>query len=116
MSIQRFNSTERMSPAVVHNGTVYLSGQVGTAGDSVTEQTKTILSKIENLLTLAGSNKSSLLMTTIWLSDMRYFTEMNAVWDAWIESEHAPARCCGEAILARPTLFVEIMVVAAVAD
>ena len=45
---------------------------------------------------------------------MADFAEMNAVWDAWIPEDHAPARACGEARLARDVLKVEIIIIAAV--
>ena len=111
--ITRIDSGTRMSQAVIHNGTVYLAGQVGNPGDSVTDQTKSILSKIEALLSQVGSDKTKILQAVIWLADMSDFAEMNAVWDAWVEPGHAPARACGEAKLATPEYTVEIIVVAA---
>ena len=45
---------------------------------------------------------------------MANFAEMNAVWDAWVEPGHAPARACGEAKLATPDYKVEFIVTAAV--
>ena len=51
--IKRLNVGTRMSMQVIHNGTIYLSGQVGNPdsdGNSVTKQTKTILQKVEKLL------------------------------------------------------------------
>lgn len=111
--ITRIDSGTRMSQAVIHNGTIYLAGQVGNPGDSVTDQTKSILSKIEALLSQAGSDKTKILQAVIWLADMSDFAEMNAVWDAWVEPGHAPARACGEAKLATPEYTVEIIVVAA---
>jgi enamine deaminase RidA (YjgF/YER057c/UK114 family) len=102
-----------MSQIVVHGDTVYLAGQVGTGGQSVTDQTREILGKIDKLLGEAGTDKTKILQAVIWLSDMRYFEEMNAVWDAWVPSGHAPARACGEAVLARPNLNVEIIITAA---
>jgi len=111
--ITRIDSGTRMSQAVIHNGTVYLAGQVGNPGDSVTDQTKSILSKIEAQLSQAGSDKTKILQAVIWLADMSDFAEMNAVWDAWVDPGHAPARACGEAKLATPEYTVEIIVVAA---
>lgn len=113
MSIQRKQTNKRMSQIVEHNGTIYLSGQVGTAGDSVTDQTTTILGKIDALLTEAGSDRNHILQAIIWLADMKDFAEMNAVWDAWVPEGQAPARACGEAKLARPDFTVEITVIAA---
>lgn len=112
--IIRQGSNTRMSQIVIHNGTVYLAGQVGRVGDSVTVQTQEIIAKVEALLTQAGSDKSRILQAIIWLADMQDFDEMNAVWDTWLGAENAPARACGEARLARPGLKVEITVTAAV--
>ncbi|MGC1301106.1 MAG: RidA family protein [Caulobacteraceae bacterium] len=114
MSIQRYESGPRMSQAVVHGGVVYLAGQVGTPGESVTRQTQQVLSQVDALLDRTGSNKGRLLSATIWLADMADFAEMNAVWDAWIAGEEPPARATGEAKLATPDYKVEIIITAAV--
>jgi len=111
--ISRHHTTERMSQIVSHNGTIYLAGQVGTAGASVAQQTQDCLDKVDALLAEVGSDKTRILQTVIWLADMADFAEMNAVWDAWVPKGHAPARACGEAKLARPELTVEIIVTAA---
>ncbi|NVK33765.1 MAG: RidA family protein [Rhodobacteraceae bacterium] len=113
-TITRLDSGPRMSQAVVNNGTIYLAGQVGTADASITEQTQDILKKIDALLERTGSDKHHMLQAVIWLSDMKHFAEMNAVWDAWVEEGSTPARACGEAKLATPSFDVEIIVTAAV--
>ena len=113
MSIQRLETGPRMSQAVIHGNTVYLAGQVGAPGQSVTAQTTAILASIDRLLGEAGSDKSKLLQATIWLDSMDDFAEMNAVWDAWVDPENPPARAAGESRLARPDFKVEIIVVAA---
>jgi len=112
--ITRLETGPRMSQAVIHNGTVYLAGQVGEPGASVTDQTKAILAKIDALLKEAGSDKTRILQATIWLADMADFAEMNAVWDAWVAPGHTPARATGESKLATPDYKVEIIIVAAV--
>ncbi|QDG76035.1 RidA family protein [Labrenzia sp. PHM005] len=112
--IERLHTSARMSKIVKHNGVAYLCGQVGIAGDSVADQTRECLSRVEKLLEEAGSSKSQTLQAIVWLADMSDFAEMNEVWDAWVPEGHAPARACGEAKLARPELKVEIIVTAAV--
>lgn len=112
-TITRLDTNARMSQAVIHNATVWLAGQVGTAGESVTEQTTEILGKIDALLERSGTDKSNLLQAVIWLKSMDDFAEMNAVWDAWVPEGAAPARACGSADLAAPGFTVEITVVAA---
>jgi enamine deaminase RidA (YjgF/YER057c/UK114 family) len=113
MTIRRIDVGKRMSDIVIHNGTAYLAGQVGE-GATVAEQTKDILATVDKLLAKAGSNKSKILQTIIWLDDMANFAEMNSVWDAWIDPANPPARATGEAKLAAPQYKVEIIVVAAV--
>ena len=110
--IERIEHGPRMSKIVMHNGVAYLCGQVGS-GDSVTEQTRDCLSRVEALLGRADSSPERMLQAIIWLADMADFVEMNAVWDAWVPAGQAPARACGEAKLARPDLKVEIIVTAA---
>ena len=115
MSIHRIGVGPRMSQAVVHGSTIYLAGQVAdkAAGKSVGEQTKEILAAIDGLLEQAGSNKTHLLATTIYLADIKTFPEMNAVWDSWVAAGHTPARATVEAKLAAPQFTVEIVVTAA---
>lgn len=112
--IKRIETGPRMSQAVVHGGLVYLAGQVGTAGASVTVQTQDILANIDRLLAEVGSDKSKILQTTIWLASMDDFAEMNAVWDGWVSPGNAPARATGESKLATPDYKVEIICIAAV--
>lgn len=113
--IERTHTSARMSKIVKHNGVVYLCGQVG-AGDTVTEQTRDCLSRVDALLTEAGTDNTRILQAIVWLADMADFDEMNAVWDAWVPEGHAPARACGEARLARDVLKVEVIVTAALPE
>ncbi|MPY25481.1 RidA family protein [Shewanella psychropiezotolerans] len=114
MTIERLETGTRMSRIVKHNGTVYLCGQVcKDANEGITEQTSSMLEKVDALLEQAGSDRKHILSATIYIKDMQYFAEMNAVWDAWVAEGHAPARACVEAKMARDVLLVEISVVAA---
>jgi len=112
-TITRVGCGARMSDAVIHSGLVYLSGQVGTPGASVTQQTQEILAGIDRLLASAGADKTRILSAQIWLADIADFAEMNAVWDAWVPQGDCPARATGESKLAAPGYRVEIIVVAA---
>ncbi len=113
MSITRIDTTPRMSRIVKHNETIYLCGQVAKdATKGIKEQTLTTLEKVEALLETAGSDKEHLLSVTIYLRDMKDFTAMNEVWDAWVADGHQPARACVEARIARPELLVEMSVIA----
>jgi enamine deaminase RidA (YjgF/YER057c/UK114 family) len=116
MTITRIDAGPRMSDAVVHGGKVYLSGYVAgdAAGKSVREQTADILAQIEETLARVGSDKTKLLKTNIWLTDIATIGEMNVAWDAWVVAGQTPARATVEAKLASPDWAVEIMVEAAV--
>jgi len=114
MTITRMDSTPRMSRIVEHNGTIYLCGQTAKdASKDIKEQTVTTLEKVEELLEKAGSDKKHILSVTIYVRDMKDFSAMNEVWDAWVEEGHQPARACVEARIARPDLLVEMSVIAA---
>jgi enamine deaminase RidA (YjgF/YER057c/UK114 family) len=114
MSIQRHNVGKRLSEIVVHNGTVYLAGEVpdDTTKD-ITGQTREVLAKIDRLLAQAGSDKAKILSAQIFLADMADFAGMNAAWEAWVVAGQTPARATIEAKLANPGYKVEIMCIAA---
>jgi enamine deaminase RidA (YjgF/YER057c/UK114 family) len=114
MSIERKKVGPRLSQAVVHGDTVYLAGIVADHPiPDAAAQTGQILDQIDKLLAECGTDKSKLLMATIWLADVRYYDEMNSVWDKWVAAGNTPARACVEAKLAQPKYLVEIRVVAA---
>jgi enamine deaminase RidA (YjgF/YER057c/UK114 family) len=111
--ITRLEVGPRMSEAVVHNGTIYLAGQIGDPAGDITRQTEEALAEIDRLLAQQGVDKTRILQATIWLASMEDFDAMNAVWDAWVPAGHTPARATGESRLATPGHKVEIIVVAA---
>lgn len=113
MAIERLHTGPRMSQAVIHNGVVYLAGQVGAPGKDAGTQTRAVLAAIDALLAEAGTDKSHLLSATIWLADISDFATMNAVWEGWVDPANTPARATGEVRLATPDHKVEIIVTAA---
>ncbi len=116
MSLKRLHPGKRMSQGVKRNKTVYLAGQVAdkTKGGSVGEQTAEVLAQIDALLAEAGTDKTQIMMATIYLADISTFAEMNGEWDKWVVEGHTPARATVEAKLVAPDYKVEIVVVAAV--
>jgi enamine deaminase RidA (YjgF/YER057c/UK114 family) len=114
MTLERIEPGPRMSEAVVHNGVVYLAGQVcnGAATD-ITGQTREVLAAIDALLARAGTDKTRILRAQIFLADMADFPAMNAVWDQWVAPGQAPARATVQAALAKPQWKVEVVVTAA---
>lgn len=112
--IKRLHVGKRMSDVAIHQGTVYLAGQVADdPSKDARGQTAEILATIDRLLGEAGSDKTRLLQVQIFLSDIANFGAMNEVWDAWVPQGHTPPRATVEARLARPEYLVEIKVIAA---
>lgn len=113
--IQRVDIGPRMSEMAIHNGTVYLAGQVAEDGTAdIGGQTRQVLAAIDALLAEAGSDKSKILRAEIYLADIADFPAMNAVWDGWVVAGHTPTRATVQAKLARPEWKIEIVVTAAV--
>jgi enamine deaminase RidA (YjgF/YER057c/UK114 family) len=114
MAVIRHHVGARISEIAIHNGTVYLAGQIAEDTDQdVTDQTREVLGHIDRLLAGADSDKTLLLSVQIYLSDMSNFARMNAVWDTWVAEGSAPPRATVEAKLANPACLVEVVVVAA---
>ncbi|MDB5960335.1 MAG: hypothetical protein JWP59_1629 [Massilia sp.] len=114
MEITRLHVGKRLSEVAIHNGTVYLAGQIAedTAG-GIEAQTRDVLAQVDRLLTEAGSDKTCILMCQIFIVDMALFPGMNTVWDEWVAAGHTPPRATVEAKLANPACLVEICVTAA---
>jgi enamine deaminase RidA (YjgF/YER057c/UK114 family) len=115
MSLQRFDVGARMSEMAVHQGVVYLAGQVAEdAGADIGGQTRQVLAAVDALLARAGSDKTRILRAQIFLADIADFAAMNAVWDEWVAADHAPPRATVQAALARSDWRIEIVVTAAI--
>jgi len=114
MSIQRFHVGPRLSEMAVHAGTIYLAGQVADdPSQDIAGQTRQVLASIDRLLAEAGSDKTRILSTTIYIADMAEFAGMNSIWDGWVVQGNTPPRATVQAKLAKPEYRVEIQVIAA---
>lgn len=115
MAIERRHSGARISRVVIHGDTVYLAGLVAleSRGGSVKEQTRAVLHHIDRLLAEAGTDKTKLLTSIVWLADIRDAEAMNEVWEEWLPDGCAPARSTVEAKLTSPHYAVKIAVTAA---
>ena len=104
-----------MSEMAVHNGTIYLAGQVpDDTSVNIQGQTRQVLESIDALLAQAGSDKSKILHAQIFLPDLGDFAAMNEVWEAWVVPGHTPTRATVQAALANPKWKIEVVVTAAV--
>jgi enamine deaminase RidA (YjgF/YER057c/UK114 family) len=114
MEIKRLHVGKRLSEVAIHNGTVYLAGQVASdTTQDILGQTREVLGHIDRLLAEAGSDKSRIISTQIYITDMANFPAMNTVWEAWVVPGQTPPRATVEAKLADPACLVEVVVVAA---
>jgi len=113
--IQRFEVGPRLSEMAVHNGTIYLAGQVpDDTSVNIQGQTRQVLESIDALLAQAGSDKGKILHAQIFLPDLGDFAAMNEVWEAWVVPGHTPTRATVQAALANPKWKIEVVVTAAV--
>jgi enamine deaminase RidA (YjgF/YER057c/UK114 family) len=114
MPITRHEPSKIYSKVVEANGFVFTAGIVA---DDISKdakgQTQQILAEIDRLLKLCGTDKTKVVSTTIWVSDIRLRETMNEAWNAWTGGHNLPGRACIEAKLADPRALVEIAVVAA---
>jgi enamine deaminase RidA (YjgF/YER057c/UK114 family) len=114
MEIKRLHVGKRLSEVTIHNGTVYLAGQIASDNkQDIVGQTREVLGHIDRLLAEASSDKTRILSTQIFITDMANFPAMNTVWDTWVVPGATPPRATVEAKLADPACLVEIVVVAA---
>lgn len=118
MLIQRFEPLgQRLSHVSVYNGVVYLTGQVPSdCTQDIRGQTRQILTRIDELLAKAGTDKSRILMAQIFLRDAEHdFAGMNAAWEEWVPKESLPSRVTLEGRFTGNDILVEIIVQAATA-
>jgi enamine deaminase RidA (YjgF/YER057c/UK114 family) len=114
MEIKRLHVGKRLSEIAIHNGTIYLAGQIAEdTTQDIVGQTQEVLAHVDRLLAESGSDKSCILSTQIYIKDMALFPGMNEVWDSWVAQGHTPPRATVEAKLANPACLVEVVVVAA---
>ena len=109
------------SQAMVTDGWVFCSGQIPIDPESgelieggVAEQTHQVLKNLAKVLEAAGSSMDSVVKTTVFLSDMNTFAEMNGVYAEHF-GDHRPARAAVQAAALPKSVDVEIECVARVA-
>jgi enamine deaminase RidA (YjgF/YER057c/UK114 family) len=113
--VQRFDVGARLSEMAIHNGVVYLAGQIPEDPNlGIEGQTQQVLDAIDKLLARAGTDKSKLLMVQIFLVDLNDFAGMNKVWDDWVVPRHTPPRATVQANLASPKWRIEVVATAAI--
>ena len=110
--IHRINPQPQWSDAVVHNGCAYFV-EVPESGTDIANQTKALLAQAERTLANCGSDKTRLLIATIYLKHMTDRAAFNTIWAEWLPEGSAPARVCVSAEMASPDYLLEIAFTAA---
>ncbi len=90
--ITRFaGTTATRSRAVAHNGIVYAVATAKNKSAPLYEQTLDALAEIDRSLADAGSHKSRILRTTVYITDMSRKPDMDRAWDQWVDPANSAA-------------------------
>ena len=96
---------------------VYTSGQIPLTPDGelvkgdIQEQTRKVLNNLEAVLKAAGGSLHNVVKTTVFLTDLNQFDQMNQIYGQFF-SEHQPARSCVQVARLPKDVLVEIECVA----
>ena len=107
------------SQAIVHNGLVYVSGQLPIDPkdesrflETVEDQTFQTLKNVQAVLAAANSDKSLVLKATVYISDISIWAQVNQVYTSFF-GDHLPARSAVPTKNLPKGYLVEIDVIAA---
>jgi 2-iminobutanoate/2-iminopropanoate deaminase len=105
--------------AILINGTLYTSGQIAidpTTGklvlDSIEAETNLVMQNLKAVLEAADMTFENVVKTSIFLSDMNNFAQVNAVYGNYFNDETAPARETVEVANLPKFVNVEISMIA----
>ena len=117
MEIQRIDCKKRYSEIIIHNNTVYLSGQVSWQfeDENFSVQAEDVFNQVEEKLLKAGSDKTKILSLRIYICNPNDYDLMNVVFDKWIPDNCAPTRATiGNVIFPNPKWKIEVVCIAAI--
>ncbi|KAK2750360.1 hypothetical protein FQN57_003840 [Myotisia sp. PD_48] len=90
-----------LSQALIHNGIVYCSGQVGMdpktmklVEGSVQDRTRQIFSNLSAVLEAAGSSLEKIIKVNVFLANMDDFAAVNEIYGQCLNFEPKPVRTC----------------------
>ena len=96
------NSPQPIGPynqAILKNNTLFISGQIALdpktmklINDSIKEETIQVMENLKNILSEAKMNFSDVVKTSIFLSNMDNFNDVNNVYGSYLNSGEEPAR------------------------
>jgi 2-iminobutanoate/2-iminopropanoate deaminase len=107
------------SQAIVHNGLIFVAGQLPTvpgqrehSPGTIAEQTEQTMRNVEAILKAAGSGLHRIVQTTIYVSDITLWGDVNATYSR-IMGAHRPARAIVPVKELHYGYQIEIQVIAA---
>ena len=113
-----FGATPNFSPAILSDGTLYISGQIGQdlktkkVPSDFEAEVKTCLDNIGIILKTAGMSYSDAVSVQVYLTDMDLFARMNAVYVTYFKEPRPSRTTVGVTKLASPAAHIEITVTA----
>lgn len=105
------------SQAIEVDGYIFTSGQIpadpatGDLKADIKEATKQSMENIKAILEEAGSSLDKVLKTTIYLTNMKAFGDVNEVYGTYF-TDHKPARSCVEVLSLPKGSLIEIEAIA----
>ncbi len=119
------NTTKAPAPigpynqAILSGNTLYISGQIpmdATTGNliegDIKKETNQCLKNLQAILSAANMGFENVVKTSIFLSDMKQFSEVNEVYASYFNAETAPARETVEVANLPKFVNVEISMIA----
>lgn len=107
--------------AIIHNGTLYASGQIAIdpatghlVQDTIEAETKQVMENIKAILDEAGLTFEDIIKCSVFVSDMNNYSRINAVYAQYFNEDTAPARELVEVANLPKFVNIEISVLAAV--
>ncbi|MFA5033561.1 MAG: RidA family protein [bacterium] len=107
------------SQAVLANGFMFISGQIPVdyatgkiAGIGIKDQTRQVLENIKAVLAAGNLTLDAVVKTTVYLTDMTTFTDMNEIYQGYFKTE-TPARATVQVSRLPKDVLIEIEAIAA---
>ena len=106
------------SPAILIDGTLYVSGQIGRdlktqkVPEDFEAEVRQVLDSIGIILREAKMNYADVVSVQVYLTDMELFARMNAVYTTYFKADRPSRTTVGVAKLAAPGARIEITVTA----
>lgn len=106
----------RFESLVFTSGQLPIDPKTGEMPESVEEQTRQSLKNVEAILKEAGSDLNNIIKTTVFMTDLAYFGNMNEVYAEFFEEGALPTRSCFQVAKLPKDAKVEIEVVASIKE